>query len=150
MTDRLKLQLKRTIKASPAELFAAWTQPELMKKWYAPGTMTVPVAVSDLRVGGSYRLEMADGPEQRHVAVGTYKQIIPNKLLAFTWNSDCSTDTSAETLVTIEFTEVAGGTELVLTHEGFTDVETRDKHEHGWNGCLDNLNQLAAIVPVLM
>jgi len=144
MNDTLKLQLKRTIKASPTELFAAWTQPELMKKWYAPGSMSVPVAVSDLRVGGTYRVEMSDGPEKTHVATGVYKQIVANKLLSFTWNSDCSTDTSQQTLVTIEFTEVAGGTELVLTHEGFTDAETRDKHEHGWNGCLDNLAKAAA------
>jgi uncharacterized protein YndB with AHSA1/START domain len=148
MSDNLKLQLKRTIKASPAELFAAWTQPELMKQWYAPGAMTVPVAVSDLRIDGAFRVEMSDGPEKTHVATGVYKQIVPNKLLAFTWNSDCSTDTFHQTLVTIELTEVAGGTELVLTHEGFADTETKDKHEHGWYGCLENLSKFAETFPV--
>jgi uncharacterized protein YndB with AHSA1/START domain len=57
MNDTLKLQLKRTIKASPAELFAAWTQPELMKKWYAPGSMSVPVAVSDRKQAVIIHLE---------------------------------------------------------------------------------------------
>ena len=33
------------------------------------------------------------------------------------------------------------GTELVLTHEQFADSEARDKHQHGWNGCLDRFGR---------
>lgn len=143
----LKLQMKRVIKASPVELFDAWTKPELMKKWYAPGPKTVATASSDLRVGGAYRVEMQEGLETIYVAEGTYRQIVPNRLLSFTWNP-CVSGPGYETLVTVEFKEVAGGTEVLLTHTGFADDETRGKHEHGWNGCLDSLTRATETVSV--
>jgi hypothetical protein len=30
-------------------------------------------------------------------------------------------------------------TEIQLTHENLPNVEQRDKHEHGWNGCIQQL-----------
>jgi|HubBroStandDraft_5_1064220.scaffolds.fasta_scaffold201086_2 uncharacterized protein YndB with AHSA1/START domain len=147
MSDPLKLQVKRLIKASSAELFDAWTNPELMQKWYAPGPMTVTTASSDLRVGGAYRVEMREGQETIYVAAGTYKQIIPNQLVSFTWNP-CTSGPGYETLVTVEFKQASGGTEVILTHGGFADAETVNKHEQGWNGCLDNLAKATETVSV--
>jgi uncharacterized protein YndB with AHSA1/START domain len=138
MSDTLLLQVKRIIKADRSELFDAWTKPELMQKWYAPGPMTVTTASSDLRVGGSYRVEMQEGLETVYIATGVYKRIIPNELVSFTWNPR-TTGPGYETLVTVEFKDADGGTELVLTHEGFTDAEAVAKHNEGWNGCLANL-----------
>jgi len=46
-----------------------------------------------------------------------------------------------ESLVTVEFKPSGNGTELVLTHEQFADSEARDKHQHGWNGCMDRLGR---------
>ena len=44
-----------------------------------------------------------------------------------------------EMLVTLEFDEAAGGTELRLTHELLPDAAARDLHRQGWSGCLDSL-----------
>jgi len=33
---------------------------------------------------------------------------------------------------------------LTLTHEQFADEESRDRHQHGWNGALDKLEKLVA------
>jgi uncharacterized protein YndB with AHSA1/START domain len=144
MSDPLKLQVKRLIKASSAELFDAWTQPELMQKWYAPSPMTISAATSDLRVGGEYRIEVLNGSASINVA-GVYKQIIPNQLLSFTW-IPCVGGPSYETIVTVEFKEASGGTEVIITHEGFKETETRGRHEYGWNGCLDNLAKITEAV----
>ena len=146
MSDPLSLQVKRVIKASPAELFEAWTKPELMQKWFAPAPMTVESATQDLRVGGAYSIKVLKGSGTLHVE-GTYKQIIPNKLLAFTW-TPCSESPSYETLVTVEFKEASGGTEVTITHEGFQNAEAVAKHEFGWNGCLDNLAKVTEPVTV--
>jgi len=146
MSDPLSLQVKRVIKASPADLFEAWTKPELMQKWYAPAPKTVVAATSDLRVGGAYRIDVLNGPDTIHVE-GIYKQIIPNQLVAFTW-TPCTGGPSYETLVTVEFKAVNGGTEIVITHEGFKETETRGRHEYGWNGCLDNLAKITESVTV--
>jgi uncharacterized protein YndB with AHSA1/START domain len=134
MSDPLSLQVKRVIKASPADLFEAWTKPELMQKWFAPPPMTVESATQDLRVGGAYSIKVLKGSGTLHVE-GTYKQIIPNKLLAFTW-TPCSESPSYETLVTVEFKEGSGNPEAVA------------KHEFGWNGCLDNLAKVTEPVTV--
>ena len=140
MSENVKLQLKQFIKAKPEKCFEAWTNPELMKKWYAPGEMFVPKASSDPKVGGSYLVEMKgemNGQQVNPTAEGKYTKIIPNELVAFTWK--WQHDSGPETLVTVEFKAVDGGTEVILTHERFPSSDARDRHQHGWNGCLVNL-----------
>lgn len=143
MSDDVRLQIKRTIKAQRPKVFAAWTKPELMQRWFAPGEMKVQSAEADVRVGGAYRVEMmgsnARGDCITPVVGGVYRQIIPDELLSFTWG--WPGDGAPETLVTVEFKDAPGGTEVTLTHEGFRSAEVRGKHEHGWIGCLDNLGK---------
>jgi uncharacterized protein YndB with AHSA1/START domain len=141
-SEDIKLQVTRTIKARRPRVFDSWTKPELMQRWFAPGEMTVANASADLRVGGEYRVEMRGVDGFVHIAAGVYKKIIPNELLSFTWGGSCS-DSGAETLVTVEFKDVEGGTELILTHEHFTSTEAAAKHQQGWQGCLDNLEKFS-------
>jgi uncharacterized protein YndB with AHSA1/START domain len=47
-----------------------------------------------------------------------------------------------ETLVTVEFDARGDGTEVVLTHSGFTTNESSAGHEAGWAGCLAKLEAL--------
>jgi uncharacterized protein YndB with AHSA1/START domain len=137
LSENLSLQVKRMVKARRHRVFDAWTKPELMHLWFAPGTMTVPHASADLRVGGAYRVEIKGDAEVPHVASGVYQEIVPNELLRFTWGWQGGPD--MQSVVTVEFKDVDGGTEVILTHERLPDAEWRDKHEHGWIGCLANL-----------
>jgi uncharacterized protein YndB with AHSA1/START domain len=142
MSEHVKLVVKKVIKASQKEVFDAWTQPELMKQWYAPGEMKVPNASADLNIGGAYSVEMKGemgGEQVNPVVSGTYRKIIPNKLISFTWS--WQDDPTPETLVTVQFDAVSGGTEVTLTHDRFGSIEARDKHQHGWLGCLENLSR---------
>ncbi len=41
--------------------------------------------------------------------------------------------------MTLEFRDLGGSTEVTLTHEHFPNAEVRDKHNEGWNGCLEQL-----------
>jgi len=135
-----RLRVKKLIKAKRDRVFAAWTTPDLMKRWYAPDEMTVPNAVSDLRVGGVYRIEMKGrlmGEEASGTVTGKYIKIIPGQLLVFTWRWEG--DPSSETVVTVELAEVSGGTEVTVTHDRFSSSNARNKHEYGWTGCLENL-----------
>ncbi len=140
LNEDLKLQISRTIKASRQRVFDSWTRPELMQRWFAPGTMTVASASADLRVGGQYRVEINGVDGYVHVAAGIYTRIIPNELLSFTWGGNCNP--GADTLVTVQLKDVDGGTELTLTHEHFTSSEAVVKHQNGWIGCLDRLERL--------
>jgi uncharacterized protein YndB with AHSA1/START domain len=141
---KLKLRVSRVIRAKREAVFNAWTKPEFIQQWFGPENTTAPNVSLDFRVGGSYRIQVQSceasedtGMRRISQATGVYKEIVPNELLSFTWHGDW--DPSLETLVTVVFKEVAGGTEVILTHERFVTVESRDKHEHGWTGTLDKL-----------
>lgn len=135
-TDGTRLRLTKFIKAPRARVFEAWTQPEVMKLWFAPGAMIVPLAETDVRVGGNYRLQMQDGAKL-HTTSGAYREIVPNEKLVFTWGWDVPE--RQESLVTVEFRDKDGGTEVTLTHERFANAEQTKEHTKGWIGCLDNL-----------
>jgi uncharacterized protein YndB with AHSA1/START domain len=82
--------------------------------------------------------------------VGTYREVKAPERLVFTWQfeKDGSGDEFGEVeppemLVTLEFRARGKQTELLLTHEKFASVESRDRHEDGWNRCLDSLGKFA-------
>lgn len=140
--SNLKLEITRVIKADRKRVFDAWTQPEALQQWFSPGKMRVAKASADVRVGGAYSCEMQgrpDGSDENHraKASGVYKRIIPNELLSFTWHGDW--EPSEETLVTIQFRDVAEGTEVTLTHERFATENSRNGHQQGWTSILDKL-----------
>jgi uncharacterized protein YndB with AHSA1/START domain len=147
----LKLEITRVIRASRARVFAAWTKPELVQRWFAPGNMTVPSAKVDARVGGAYEIEMrgstaacegsaTDGDmSKRAVARGTYQRVVENELLEFTWCGDW--DLTETSMVTVTLRDVEGGTELTLRHEQFATERSRNSHEHGWTGSLAKLEK---------
>ena len=56
-----ELRLTRLIKAGRDRVFAAWTDPAILKQWWGPGPITCPEAHIDLREGGTYRIEVVPG-----------------------------------------------------------------------------------------
>ena len=59
-TSDRELVLTRIIDAPRAKVFKAWTDPELLKQWFAPLPYTTPVAELDVRPGGANRIVMRD------------------------------------------------------------------------------------------
>src|SRR5690348_412006 len=89
--------VKRVVRASAADIFAAWTDPAAMAQWMTPaGTAAAEV---DLRVGGRFRLVMAD-EHLRIEHTGEYQVIQPPSLLVFTWRSEFTG--MRESLVTVQ------------------------------------------------
>ncbi len=147
----ISLTVNRIINAPRERVFAAWTQPELLRKWWgAHESFSAPIAEIDLRVGGKYRLGMLEpGKDAPYVSYGVYREVNPPERLVFTWAfekmpGDDPGFVPAETLVTVEFINKGGATEVVLTHEQFPDEHMRDEHQQGWGGCLDGLERLFA------
>jgi uncharacterized protein YndB with AHSA1/START domain len=135
------LTLKRRIKAPPAKVFAAWTDPELMARWLGPVGTVELIAKTDPRVGGRFEMKMKM-PDDEHNVSGVYREIVPNQKLVFTWA--WRTMPERESLVTVELKPDGDGTLLTLTHSQFFDEEARDRHEGGWSGTLGKLAQLFA------
>ena len=136
------LTLKRRLKAPPAKVFAAWTDPEKIKRWMGPGEVAAIVAESDARVGGRYRFLMRSPDGDEHDVGGVYREVVTNEKLVFTWAWKASPE--QESLVTVLFKADGDGTLLTVTHERFADEESRDSHQGGWNGALDKLEKYLA------
>jgi uncharacterized protein YndB with AHSA1/START domain len=121
-------------------VFDAWTTPQLAAKFLGPGDVTVPEVEMDVRQGGTYRIVMLMPDGERYIAGGTYREVLAPERLSMTWRweEDNPAD-EYDSLLSLEFNEVAGGTELVLTHEQLQSVESRDKHADGWGKILEEL-----------
>jgi uncharacterized protein YndB with AHSA1/START domain len=135
------LTLKRRFNAPPAKVFAAFTDPQTIARWFGPEGVEKVNAESDLRVGGRYRIVMHMGGEAHDVS-GAYREIVPNEKLVYTWAWKSTPE--RESLVTITFKPDGAGTLLTLAHEQFVDADARDRHQHGWTGALDKLEKLFA------
>ncbi len=137
---RPSLIIRRTFKAPRARVFAAWTDPALLRQWFGPPGMTVPEAQIDLRVGGSYRITMLSADGEKYIVGGIFTDILAPERLAYTfrWEED---DPALEhdTLVSLAFLDRGSETELVFKQEDFADAESRDRHEHGWSATFEQL-----------
>jgi len=134
-----RLHLSRTFPAPREKVFRAWTDPAELKKWFGPEGYSTPIAEVDLRVGGQYRLGMMKLPDgQALYVVGTYREIRPPEKLVYTWRWE-ATPELGETLVTVEFHDRGGSTEVSLTHELFPTDKARSDHEKGWSSILSQL-----------
>lgn len=132
------LRIARVVKADRQAVWDAWTQPEQMKAWACPAPGGMAGATADLRVGGAFTMHMVV-EDNEHNAFGTYREIDEPRRLVYTWDWREEEFAMGETVVTVEFNEVDGGTEIVLTHEGFPVKEARAGHDEGWIACLSHL-----------
>jgi uncharacterized protein YndB with AHSA1/START domain len=136
------LTLKRRFNAPPAKVFAAWTDPEKMKRWMGPAGVQGLSCEIEARVGGRYHLVMRAPNGDEHDVSGFYSEVVPNEKLVFTWAWKSTPE--RESRVTVLLKPDGTGTLLTLTHEQFFDEETRDHHQHGWTGSLDKLEKFVA------
>lgn len=137
MTPLPALQVKRTFQSPRERVFRAWTDAKELARWFhVSADYSTVVPELDLRVGGKYRVEMHHKGGNVHKLFGTYREIAPPEKVAFTWSWENDPGAS-ESLVTVEFRDLGGSTEILLTHELLPSAEERGKHEHGWTGCLE-------------
>lgn len=139
MNDKLSFTISKFIKAKREKVYEAWANPAIESKWGCPEHCRQGPMQSDVRVGGSYRNTMYDGEEEVTV-FGKYLEVIPNQKLVFT--SQWVGGTNPETVVTVEFKDKDGGTELTLSQTGFTTSSSAEGHEEGWASCLNKLADL--------
>ena len=131
------LTIRRTFDATPERLFRAFTDPEELAKWYAPGEMTAEIHDWEPEPGGALSISMLD-EDGSHDAEGSFTEVVENKRLVHTWTWT-HVDDPVETRITIEFVPVGDGTEVIMTHEGHPDAKTTEENAGGWSGVFDNL-----------
>jgi uncharacterized protein YndB with AHSA1/START domain len=138
------LVISRTYPSSVERVFKAWTDANQLGQWFAPTDDYTTQASVDLRVDHEYRIAITHKGGNVHTILGTYRLIDPPRKLVYTWRWEGGP--AADTLVTVDFTPDDDATKVTITHEQFLDAEARDKHNEGWNGCLNRLQRTLTTV----
>ncbi|MBA2393355.1 MAG: SRPBCC domain-containing protein [Ktedonobacteraceae bacterium] len=108
--------VERQFTAPRTLMFQAFTQPEHIKRWWAPQPFTIPVCTIDLRPGGIWHYSMRSPEGQDHWARSVYSEIVPPEKLVYTstFADEHANPTEGipEHLTTVTFTEEAGKTRV--------------------------------------
>jgi uncharacterized protein YndB with AHSA1/START domain len=108
-----ELVIARTFHAPAPIVFGAWTEPGLLKRWWAPQSFGVSFLSCeiDLRPGGGYRFVFGHAASAQPMAFfGRYLEVTPPARLV--WTNDEGGEGGAVTTVTFEETD--GETRVVL------------------------------------
>jgi uncharacterized protein YndB with AHSA1/START domain len=127
----MTIEITKGIDAPLERVFRALTDADELGRWWTSSTE------SDPRTGGefAYRFEFED-KSRNHVYDGRYEDVTPNERVRFPWNGRFG-----ETTVEFALKPSDGGTELTLTHSGWTEdaEDVRQMHIQGWSFFLGNL-----------
>ena len=143
------LIVTRIIDASREKVFRAWTEPALLKRWFAPLPWITPIVETDVRVGGSSLIVMRGPDGKEFPNRGVYLEVIENQRLVFTDAFSKAWEPSEKPFMTVilTFDELNGQTKYTarVRHWTMADREAHEKmgFHQGWPICTE---QLAALV----
>ncbi len=150
MTDQNELSLTRLIDAPRASVYRCWSEPELLKQWFAPKPWTTPEATLDVRPGGASLITMRSPEGQDMPNPGQFLEVVPNERLVFTdaYTGDWHLSGRKPFMtVILTFADEAGKTRYTARVRHWT-AEDKTQHEQmgfetGWGICADQLAALA-------
>ena len=159
--SKLDLVLERTVDVPRELVWAAWTQPEHIKKWFTPAPWKTVDCEIDLRPGGIFRTVMRSPEGEEFPSSGCFLEIVPNEKLVWTSalgpgyrpimrteNTGSCEEIYFTAIITLEAVGNKTKYRAVAIHG---DEATSTKHEKmgfhdGWGAALD---QLVALVKTL-
>ena len=143
-SDR-ELVVTRTFNGPARLVYEAWTKPELLKRWWAPKSLGVPLlsCEADVRVGGSYRMVFGQEASESMAFHGKYLEVTPHSRLVWT-----NEEGGGEAITTVTFEEKGGKTLLVLT-ERHPSKEAADEGAGFGEGLRETFGQLDELLVAL-
>src|SRR5439155_22631885 len=100
MSARGSVRIVDLFEAPREVVFAAWTEPERLKRWWGPGFFETVSAEVDLRPGGRYELLLEPGSMRLG---GEFREVTPPQRLVYTWRRMEGVPDKRESLGTGEF-----------------------------------------------
>lgn len=149
-TSDRELVLTRLIDAPRESLYRAWTEPALLKQWFAPMPWTTSHAELDVRPGGAATVTMRSPDGNDMPCPGVYLEVVPNQRLVFTDAYTSAWQPSQKPFMTVILTfEDEGGRTRYTARVRHWTVADREAHEKmgfhaGWAQCADQLTALVA------
>jgi uncharacterized protein YndB with AHSA1/START domain len=147
----LDLVLEREVDVPPGSVWAAWTQPEKLKQWFAPKPYTTPNCEIDLRPGGIFRTVMRSPEGEEFDGAGCFLEVVENSRLVWTsalgpgFRPNAAEDLAFTAIISLEPT--ASGTRytaVAMHSEAAACARHAEMGFHdGWGAALD---QLVALV----
>jgi uncharacterized protein YndB with AHSA1/START domain len=131
-SQEFTLRLHHRFEAPREKVFAAWTNPEALKRWWCPsGWLPLEIEVN-LQEGGEYAFSMQRESGAQVIRThGTFLVVsVPSRLI-YTWRWDGVFADMPDTYVTVDFRAVNGGTELELRQERLS-LRVCGQHLSGW------------------
>jgi uncharacterized protein YndB with AHSA1/START domain len=138
--DTGTVRLERTYAAPVEAVFDAWTNPEVMRRWWKADPEDEVTIAADVRVGGDYRLAIDRPGGDPMVVRGTYREVSRPDRLVYSWAWEGTGPyANHESEVAVTFAEAEPGrTTVTIEHAGLLDATSRADHARGWNGVLDS------------
>ncbi|MCC6207056.1 MAG: SRPBCC domain-containing protein [Gammaproteobacteria bacterium] len=145
ISDSLPLTLTRIFDAPRELVWEAWTRAEHALQWWGPRHHPATDIEWDARPGGRWRnclRSVETGALLWHG--GVFREVIRPERLVFTFAWEEPGERGLETLVTVNFTDRDGKTEMTLRQTPFQSIGERDGHDEGWNSTFDRLAEFFA------
>jgi uncharacterized protein YndB with AHSA1/START domain len=117
----------------PGEVWGYLTKPELIAQWLMKNNFEPVVG---------HKFQFTYGPDKPKITYCEVLEIIPHKLLSYSWKTEMNENHAAvDSVVTWTLTARNGGTELQLRHSGFTLLEDSIAHSKAWNSCVSRMTE---------
>jgi uncharacterized protein YndB with AHSA1/START domain len=129
LTATGRVEVTTTIKVPRERVFDAWLTTDRMARFLCAGDTQVASVEVDPRVGGAFRIVMANA-KGSYDHRGRYVEIERPVRLRFTWASAATNGNDTE--VTVTFEDIEDGTRVTLVHVSLPDAPAAERHERGW------------------
>lgn len=141
-SGELTLEMKRVLPAAPSVVFAAFSDPNELVKWWGPEGFSTPSLEFDPRVGESYRIEMQRPEGDPFYLAGEFREVDPPARLAYTFVWEDPDPDDVETVAGLSFRDLGESTEVGLTQGPFKTEARRALHRGGWTDGFAKLERL--------
>lgn len=153
--DRHAVKLERIFEAPVERVWAAWTDPEMIKQWWGPKDFTAPAARIDFRVGGRYLYCMRSPEGRDYYSAGTFREIEPYKRISMTDGFsdpagnlvpasyyEMTEDMPLVMIITVTFEPQGGRTKFTLHHQVVRNEEVKRNTAQFWIDTFDKLEKI--------
>jgi uncharacterized protein YndB with AHSA1/START domain len=148
MTNPPRITLHRIIPATPHEVYRAWLEPDLLRRWLGPGELQVTRVEVDEREGGSFRIWQGTDEGEAGGFECEFLELVPDTRIVLRWGFVGPERTSGpvfDSVLSITLADALDGTTfLTLVHERLDTLrdampQVFEQVGAGWEMVLDKL-----------